>query len=67
MPMMMEKLYDALCAGNVPDEKARAAAVEAANFDNRLAKLEADLMLLKWMIGFDLAFTMAILWKVFVR
>ena len=33
------KLYDALRAANVPDEKARAAAVEAANFDNRLNKL----------------------------
>jgi hypothetical protein len=28
MPIMLEKLYDALRAGNVPDDKARAAAVE---------------------------------------
>ena len=28
-------------------------------------RLERDLMLLKWMIGFNLAFTMAVVWKVF--
>jgi hypothetical protein len=61
----VEKLYDALRAANVPDEKARAAAV-AANFESRLNKLDADMTLIKWMLGFNLAFTIAILWKVFV-
>lgn len=28
-------------------------------------QLASQLMLLKWMIGFNLAFTMAIVWKVF--
>lgn len=45
--MMMEKLYDALRAANAPDEKARAAAVEAADFENRLAKLDGDMALMK--------------------
>ena len=66
MPVMMEKLYDALRAGSVPEEKARAAAVEAANFDNRIAKVEADLNLLKWMVGFNLAMTIAILARLFL-
>lgn len=65
MPVMMEKLYDALRAGNVPDDKARAAAVEAANFENRLSKVESDLLVLKWMIGFNLAISVAILFKLF--
>jgi hypothetical protein len=30
-----------------------------------LAPMRAELMLLKWMMGFNLAFTMAVLWKVF--
>jgi hypothetical protein len=51
MALMMEKLYDALLAGNVPEDKARAAAVEAASYENRLARIESDLLLLKWMIG----------------
>ena len=28
-------------------------------------RIERDLLLLKWMIGFNLAFTMALVWKVF--
>ena len=67
MPMMMEKLYDALRAGNVPDDKARAAATEAADFDNRLAAVESDLRLLKWMVGFNLAGTLAILARLLVQ
>ena len=63
--MMMEKLYDALRAANVPDDKARAAAVESANFDDRLRKIEADTLMIKWMLGFNLAITVAVLFKVF--
>ncbi len=44
---------------------AREAAEEVANYDNRIAKVEADLVLLKWMLGFNIAMTLAILWQVF--
>jgi hypothetical protein len=40
MPVMMEKLYDALRAADVPDDKARAAAVEAAGFENRINRVQ---------------------------
>lgn len=63
---MMEKLYDALRAANAPDDKARAAAVEAANFDDRIHKIEADLTMMKWMLGFNITMTAAILLKVFL-
>jgi hypothetical protein len=33
--------------------------------DNRISRAEADLSLLKWMLGFNLAMTLAILWRVF--
>ena len=36
MAVMMEKLYDALLAAKVPDDKARAAAVEIAAFEKPL-------------------------------
>ena len=65
MALMMEKLYDALRAANVPDDKARAAAVEVASFENRLAKVEADLLLIKWMLGFNIAVTVAVMLRVF--
>jgi hypothetical protein len=61
----------------VPDDKARAAAEEVANYEGELSKLrieigerfremgerigrvEADVRLLKWMMGFVLAFQVA--------
>ena len=63
MPLMMEKLYDALRAGSVPEPQAREAAIEAAGYENRLNRLESDLTVLKWMVGFNLAFTVAIVEK----
>lgn len=61
MPVMLEKLYDALRAANVPDEKARAAATEGAQYENRAAKIESDLSVLKWMVGSNVAITLVVL------
>lgn len=65
MPIMLEKLYDALRAGNVPDDKARAAAVEVAEFKDAIAAMRTDLAVLKGMIGINLALTLAIVVKLF--
>ena len=59
MAIMLAQLYEALRAANVPDDKAREAASEVAGFENRLAKLEADVGLLKWMVGFNLTLSLA--------
>lgn len=32
---------------------------------DRLSKIEADVVLLKWMVGINIAMNLAILWKVF--
>jgi hypothetical protein len=61
MPLMLAKLYDALRAANVPDEMARDAAVEGAQYENRAAKIETDLALLKWMVGSNIAITLIVL------
>lgn len=61
MAIMMGKLYAALRKANVPDEDAAAAAEEVATFENRLSKMEGDLNLIKWMVGFSLAMNVAIL------
>ncbi len=63
--MIVEELYDALREAGASEEKARAAARAMANYDNRFNKVEAELSLLKWMIGFNLAISVAILFKVF--
>ena len=61
------KTMRALRAAEVPDDKARAAAVEVASFENRLAKVEADLLLIKWMLGFNIAVTVAVMLRVFLH
>jgi hypothetical protein len=42
-----------------------AAAQEMANYET--ASLRADIKVLQWMVGFNLAMTLAILWHVFAR
>ena len=61
MPIMLEKLYDALRAADVPDDKARAAATEGAQYENRANKIESDLGLLNWMVGTNVAITLVVL------
>jgi hypothetical protein len=46
-------------------DAARRAAEEVALYENRLASLETKVTVLTWMVGFNLAMTAAVLWKVF--
>jgi hypothetical protein len=43
MALMLGQLYDALRAGNVPDDKTRAAAEEVANYEGELSKLRLEM------------------------
>jgi hypothetical protein len=61
MPVMMEKLYDALRAGNVPDDKARAAAVEAAEFQQTITEIKSIQRLHTWILSANTAGILAIL------
>jgi hypothetical protein len=36
-----------------------------ASCENRFTRIESDLAVLKWMVGFNLAMTVAVLWKAF--
>lgn len=63
MAVMMSKLYAALRSAEVPADQAQAAAEEAAAHENRFSKIEAELSVLKWMVGFNIALTMAIAGK----
>jgi hypothetical protein len=76
MSTMISEVYDALLAAGAPEDKARKAAEVLANYDTRFNKIESDIAafraevrgdinLMRWMLGFNLAFTVAILWKVF--
>jgi hypothetical protein len=66
MNLMNSELYDALVSAGAPESKARAAAVSMADYDTRFAKIDGDLLLLKWMVGFNLAFSAAIVTKIFI-
>ena len=67
MTIMISEIYDALTAAGAPEEKARKAAEALAKNDDRLGKIEADMLLLKWMMGFVLAFQVAISAKLFIH
>ena len=77
MALMLGQLYEALRAGNVPDDKARAASEEVANCEGEIGRLrldvdevKADVRLLKWMMGFLIAVVLgvfAIRWQILLR
>jgi hypothetical protein len=66
MTTMISEVYDAFLAAGTPEDKARAAAAAVAAYDQRFTKIEGDLSLPKWMVGFNLALTVAVLFKLFI-
>jgi hypothetical protein len=63
MSLRLGALHDALLEpGNA--EKAQRAAEEVADYNNRIRQIEADLTLLKWMVGTNVALTVFVLGKV---
>lgn len=64
MTMMITEVYDALKDVGANDEKARRAAEALADYQRDISELRGDTRLLKWMAATNLAFTMAILWRV---
>jgi hypothetical protein len=63
MAMMLGNLYDALRAGNVPDDGAKAAAEEVAEFKDSLADIKSTLRLQSWILTFNTAMIVAIVGK----
>jgi hypothetical protein len=62
MAPILDSLYDALKAAGAPEEQARAAARDVAGYDNRLNRIERDMALLKWMVGFAIAILLGLFW-----
>ena len=65
MAMMLSKTYDALVSAGAPEEKARAVAEELAAYETRFAKIEQDLAIIKWMLGFVIAGVASLIIKAF--
>jgi hypothetical protein len=69
---MISEVYDALISAGAAEDKARKAAETLANYDNRFSrvdgailKVESELVLVKWMVGFAIALNVAILTRSF--
>ncbi|MDE0155042.1 MAG: integrase [Gammaproteobacteria bacterium] len=67
MSMMNMELYDALISVNVPEVKARKAAMSILGHDQvatkaDIAEIKADIRVLKWMVGVNMALTMGLIW-----
>jgi len=65
MTTMLVELYDALREAGASEEKARAAAKAIADHDSRFNKIEADLLVLKWMVGAVLAGVVSVMLRVY--
>jgi hypothetical protein len=66
MGMMIAEVYDALKDAGASEDKAKAAAEVLANYDNRFNKIEADLLVLKWMVGLVIAGIASLMVRAFV-
>ncbi len=62
MALILDFLYDALKVAGAPGEQARAAARDVAGWDNRLNRIERDMALLTWMVGFAIAILLGLFW-----
>lgn len=67
MATMISEVYDAFIAAGAPEDKARKAAEALADYENRFTKIDAELVILKWMVGFAVALNVAILVRLFVH
>lgn len=65
MATMISEVYDALVSAGAPEDKARSAAEALANYESRFSKVDADLLVLKWMTGFILAGVAGVVIKTF--
>ena len=65
MSTMIAEVYEALMEAGASDEKAKAAAKAVADYDMQFSKIEADLLVLKWMVGAILAGVISLVIKSF--
>jgi hypothetical protein len=66
MPPVLFEIYDAFRAiPGLSEEQARKAAEALSAHEPRFAKIEADLLVLKWMVGTNVALTLGLWIKAF--
>jgi hypothetical protein len=60
------EVFEAFRAIDIPEDKALKAAAALSKRDDEVTSLKADMQLLKWMLGFVLAFKVGIFIKLFM-
>ena len=66
MGVMIAEVYEALREAGASEGKAKAAAESLAGYENRFSKIEADLLVLKWMLGVVIAGILSLVVKAFI-
>lgn len=61
MALRMGALYDALLLAKIPEEEARKAAEEVADYSNRISSIDSRLDVLTWMVGTNIVLTIGVL------
>ena len=61
MTTMIAEVYDAFKSAGVEENKALAAATAIADYQKDIAELRGDVKPIKWIVGFNLAFSVTVL------
>jgi hypothetical protein len=67
LTVVQTEVFEAFRAIDIPEDKALKAAAALSKRDDDVALLKTDTSILKWMIGFVLAFQVAIFAKLFLH
>ena len=67
MTMIQSEVYEAFRSIDVPEDKAVKAAAALSKRDDDVGALKSDMNLMKWMLGFVLAFQVGIFVKLFIH
>jgi hypothetical protein len=65
MSTMQSEVFEAFRSINVDEEKAIKAATALSKRDDDVSSLKADMLVVKWMLGFVLAFQIAFAFRLF--
>ncbi len=67
MSVMQSEVFEAFRAIDIPEDKAMKAAAALSKRDDDVTSVKGELLLIKWMMGFVLAFQVAIFAKLFMH
>ncbi len=64
---VLQSVFEAFRAIDIPEDKALRAATALSKRDDDVSSLKGELLVLKWMMGFVLAFQIAVFARLFLH